>query len=113
MMQSAAVTAKGGVATLELSGRGNRISARLGVAAKWSARSCRLSMPDRGFCCGSSRLGSSIDFGVEMARVRNGMEGLFRSRDKARYVRAQASGLFFHCVSQFLDALILLDFYRN
>ncbi|URE44866.1 hypothetical protein MUK42_25186 [Musa troglodytarum] len=45
-------------------------------------------MPDRGFCCG----GSPVDFGVEMARVRTGMEGIFRSREKARYVRAQTSG---------------------
>ncbi|CAL9771566.1 unnamed protein product [Musa acuminata subsp. burmannicoides] len=49
-------------------------------------------MPDRGFCCGGSPLGSPVDFGVEMARVRTRMEGIFRSREKARYVRAQTSG---------------------
>lgn len=95
MMQSAAVAAKGGVPGLHFPGRGNRVSVGFGVVGKRTAGSNRLWMPDRGFCGGSSRLGSSIGFGVEMARMRSGMEGIFRSREKARYVRVQASGSFF------------------
>ncbi|CAL9103290.1 unnamed protein product [Musa acuminata var. zebrina] len=92
MMQNAAVAAKGGVPGLHFPGRGNRVSAGFGVVGKRTAGSNRLWMPDRGFCGGSSQLGSSIGFGMEMARMRSGMEGIFRSREKARYVRVQASG---------------------
>ncbi|RZS21622.1 hypothetical protein BHM03_00054283 [Ensete ventricosum] len=95
MIPSAAFAAKGGVPGLQLPGRGNRVSAGFGVVGKRTAGSNKLWMPDRGFCGGSPRLGSSIGFGVEMARMRSGMEGIFRSREKARYVRVQATGSFF------------------
>ncbi|WOL09457.1 plastidic glucose transporter 4 [Canna indica] len=92
MMQSAAVTAKGGVAASDFQGRGYSVSAGFSVVNKRTAGSNKLSMPDRGFCCGSVRLRSSIGFGMEMARVRGGMEGIFRYREKSPYVRVQASG---------------------
>ncbi|RRT56257.1 hypothetical protein B296_00047982 [Ensete ventricosum] len=95
MTPSAAFAAKGGVSGLQLPGRGNRVSAGFCVVGKRTAGSNKLWMPDRGFCGGSPRLGSSIGFGVEMARMRSGMEGIFRSREKARYVRVQATGSFF------------------
>ncbi|KAG6494411.1 hypothetical protein ZIOFF_049436 [Zingiber officinale] len=49
-------------------------------------------MADAGFCCGSSPLRSSITLGVEMARLKSGVEGIFRSRERARYAKVQATG---------------------
>ncbi|WOK94172.1 plastidic glucose transporter 4 [Canna indica] len=92
MMQSTALAAKGGATSVDFPSRGNRVLAGCGLIRNRSLGSNRLPMPDRGLCFGSSRLRSSIDFGVEMARLRSGVAGIFRSRDKARYVTVQASG---------------------
>ncbi|XP_074578096.1 plastidic glucose transporter 4-like [Curcuma longa] len=49
-------------------------------------------MADAGFCCGSSPLRSSITLGLEMARLKSSVEGIFRSRERARYAKVQATG---------------------
>lgn len=104
----------------EACGRARRL--RLLKAAQgfpWSLRdqeiksgSNRLSMADAGFCCGSSPLRSSITLGVEMARLKSGVEGIFRSREKARYAKVQATGLFygtFFYLLLFLAYLIIVN----
>ncbi|XP_072960540.1 plastidic glucose transporter 4 [Typha angustifolia] len=82
MTQTTVVAVKGGIA-----------SVGLGVLSpQRRLKPERARMPEGGFCCGGLQLGvSSSGLGVEMSRVRNGMEGIFRSREKGRYVRAQAS----------------------
>ncbi|XP_072983960.1 plastidic glucose transporter 4 [Typha latifolia] len=82
MTQTTVVAVKGGIS-----------SVGLGVLSpQRRLKPERARMPEGGFCCGGLQLGvSSSGLGVEMSRVRNGMEGIFRSREKGRYVRSQAS----------------------
>lgn len=58
-----------------------------------SSRSRSLCMADRRSCCGGLSL-SSVAKGVELARARMGVDGIFGSSARPRSVKAQASGLF-------------------
>lgn len=96
MTQSAMfAAAKGCVPALESPSRRTRGSHVVGLIRKTRPGSNRFSTADADFCRGSFPLRSSINFGVEMARSRSHVEGIFRSREKARYVKAQATGWFF------------------
>ncbi|ONK66388.1 uncharacterized protein A4U43_C06F7320 [Asparagus officinalis] len=89
-MQAASVAAaKGNIAAPDLRSRA-RVSASLGQLKKAGFRRNDLLMPDAGFGCGGSCL-RLVDMGVGIARVRNGVETVFRSKGKARYFQAQAS----------------------
>ncbi|KAG1334763.1 plastidic glucose transporter 4 [Cocos nucifera] len=92
MMQAAAIAGKGSIlAASELQSHHGRGSAGLGAFPGWSSGLNNVQIPKDGFCCGSLRFGSSVNLGVEMARWRTGVEGIFRSREKPRWVRIQAS----------------------
>ncbi|KAG1330649.1 plastidic glucose transporter 4 [Cocos nucifera] len=92
MMQAAEIVAKGSVvAASELQSHQRRVSAGLGAFRRRSSGPNGMRMPESGFCCGRSPFGSSLSLGVEMARLRTGVVGIFRSREKARWVRVQAS----------------------
>ncbi|OAY68632.1 Plastidic glucose transporter 4 [Ananas comosus] len=92
MVQSAAIAAKGGASASGWSDLPGRSSLR----RRWRPKI--VPMPEGGgggFCCGrSSPIGSaSIGLGVEMARLRSGVESIFlRSRERPRYARVRASG---------------------
>ncbi|KAG6500792.1 hypothetical protein ZIOFF_040647 [Zingiber officinale] len=93
MMQSAMfAAAKGCVPGLESPSWRSRVSPGVGPIRKTRPGSNRLSTADAEFCCGSSPLRSSITLRVEMARSRSSVEGIFRSREKARYVKVQSTG---------------------
>uniref|UniRef100_A0A1D1XRM9 Plastidic glucose transporter 4 n=1 Tax=Anthurium amnicola TaxID=1678845 RepID=A0A1D1XRM9_9ARAE len=90
-MQAVTFTAKGSVVA-DLLTRANKVSPASGVSRRGGYSgpvNYSLSMPDRGFCCGT-RLGS-IPMAVEMARFRDGVETIFRSKPKFRRIRAQSS----------------------
>lgn len=95
MQNAMFAAAKGCVPALESPSRRSRVSPGVGLIGKTRPGSNRLSTADAEFCCGSSPLRSSIAFGVEMVRSRSSVEGNFRSREKARYGKVQATGLFF------------------
>lgn len=109
MMQAAAIVAKGSV----VAASERRVSAGLGAFRKRGLGPNNMWMPDGGFCCGRSPFGSSLNLGVEMARVRTGVAGIFRSREKARWVRIQVSSGSFashnFCLSLTPGCWILLD----
>ncbi|XP_042397839.1 plastidic glucose transporter 4-like [Zingiber officinale] len=93
MMQSAMfAAAKGCVPGLESPSWRSRVSPGVGLIRKTRPGSNRLSTADAEFCCGSSPLRSSITLWVEMTRSRSSVEGNFRSREKARYVKVQSTG---------------------
>ncbi|KAF3328904.1 plastidic glucose transporter 4-like protein [Carex littledalei] len=85
-MQSVVAVSKGGLA-ISSSGIGNQRIRACAVASR------RVSvMPEQlGFCSGARKVVSELSLGVEMANVRSGVEGMFRSRDRARYMAVQAS----------------------
>lgn len=85
-MQSIVAVSKGGLA-ISSSGIGNRRFRACAVASRRASV-----MPDQlGFCSGARKVVSELSLGVEMANVRSGVEGMFRSRDRARYMAVQAS----------------------
>lgn len=96
-MQSVVVAvSKGGLAISSSSGIGNRRRIRARAVASGGVSV----MPERlGFCSGARKIVSELSLGVEMANVRSGVEGMFRSREKSRYLAVQASSgtiLMFH-----------------
>lgn len=85
-MQSVVAVSKGGL-VVSSSGIGNRRIRACAVASRRASV-----MPEQlGFCSGARKVVSELSLGVEMANVRNGVEGMFRSRDRARYMAVQAS----------------------
>lgn len=93
-MQAATIaSAKGSIAAPNLRSR-TRLSASSSQFQNGGFGRNNLLMPRTGFCCGSSPL-RLVDMGVGIARVRNGVETIFRSKGKYQRIRAQAAaGLF-------------------
>ncbi|XP_010916426.1 plastidic glucose transporter 4 isoform X1 [Elaeis guineensis] len=92
MMQAAAIAGKGSIlAASELHIHHRRGLAGLGAFWGGSSGPNNVWIPKGGYCCGSLPFGSSLNPGGEMAPLRTGVEGIFRSRGKPRWVRVQAS----------------------
>jgi len=102
MRAATIAAAKGSILAPELRSR-TRVSASLVQFKKSGLERENLLMRDGGFCCGQSPL-RLVNMGVGIARVRNGVETIFRSKGKARSIRAQAAaGLFCSLVKFYMN----------